>query len=219
MHRKILLTGLLLTSCITCITHTSASANTETISSSGAPSDFHSITETLKENKIFRSNFKQYKKIKILNSPLISEGKVLFSSNKGIVWELTSPIKSKFIISNDKIFETFRQNNQIIKKQITQPGIQSIYTIFQALFTGDFDSIKSNFSITYQGSVKNWKIFLTPLSPPLNMVFKEVELSGDHKIKTITFKEINQDTTKIEFLNQTNKPNKLTSDEEINFDF
>ena len=179
-------------------------------------SSFYSIIGNL-NNNFFRSHFKQQKKIKILNAPLLSEGKVIYSSDNGIIWETSSPIQSKLIISDSKIFEISTQNKQITKKLIKQTGIHGIYTIFQALLTGNTDIIRSNFSASYQEMPESWIIYLSPLSSPLNKIFDEITLTGNQNIKSITFNETNQDSTRIEFFKSENTPSKLTPEEEADF--
>ncbi len=180
---------------------------------------FFSVIDKLQKNNFFRSDFIQKKHIKILSSPLISRGNILFSADKGIIWKINKPFQSKLIISENKITEISLQNGTPVKTQKKLSGMQSFYIIFQALFTGDIKTIRQYFSVTYQGNTKKWTIFLTPLSSPLNKIFNEISLTGDEQIKNIVFSEKNQDSTQIDFINPSNKNHHLSDEEEKSFEF
>ena len=175
-------------------------------------SDLDIVLQKLQKNKLLRSRFTQERRLKILTKPLISEGQLNYFSGKGIIWEIETPIKSKVIISQNKITEINLNENPV-----SRPNLGGIYTALDALFNGNKGIINKNFTINYDGSIKNWHIELTPKFAPLNKIFKTIEMHGENQIKRITLNDNNQDSTVITLGSVQANPQAITSAEEAYF--
>ena len=174
--------------------------------------DFDIVLQRLQENKLLRSGFIQERRLKILTKSLISEGQLNYFSGKGIIWEIEAPIKSKVIISQNKITEINLNGNPV-----SRPSLGGIYTVLDALFNGNKGIINKNFTINYTGSVKNWHIELTPKFAPLNKIFKTIEMHGDTQIKRITLNDNNHDSTVITLVSMQADPQVITPAEKAYF--
>lgn len=175
-------------------------------------SDLDIVLQKLQKNKLLRSRFTQERRLKILTKPLVSEGQLNYFSGKGIIWEIEIPIKSKVIISQNKITEINLNENPV-----SRPNLGGIYTALDALFNGNKGIINKNFTINYDGSIKNWHIELTPKFAPLNKIFKTIEMHGENQIKRITLNDNNQDSTVITLGSVQANPQAITSAEEAYF--
>ncbi|VAW58519.1 hypothetical protein MNBD_GAMMA08-2543 [hydrothermal vent metagenome] len=178
-------------------------------------SAFNSVINKLQNNRVIRSQFKQSRKLKILKKPLISTGKINFFSGTGIIWEINQPIRSKVIISENKITEiTLLDDKETIN---TNPNTAGFYTVLESIFNGHIEQIKKHFSASFTGDIKNWVINLTPSTEPLNKIFTNIKLSGTRQINAITFNDYNQDTTIIELTASQKNPEPITKKEEAYF--
>ena len=178
-------------------------------------SAFNAVINQLQNNPIIRSHFKQSRKLNILKKPLISTGQINFFSGTGIIWEIDQPVRSKVIISENKITEiTLFDGKETIN---SNPNTAGFYTVLESIFNGNIEQIKKHFSASFTGDIKNWVINLTPSTEPLNKIFTSIKLNGAQQINTITFNDYNRDTTTIELSASQKKPEPITKKEEAYF--
>lgn len=182
------------------------------VNSDAQDSGLNKILQHLKKNKILRSQFKQTRHLKILSRPLLSEGQLNYFSGKGIIWEIEKPIKSKVIISPNKITEI-----NVNREPISRPNFGGIYTVLDALLNGNAAIINKNFTINFEGSTENWHIELTPRFSPLDKIFKTIEMHGKHQINRIILNDNNQDSTIITLISTQKKPSSISPAEEAYF--
>jgi len=188
-------------------------AKTENKTNSSTPNTgLNAVLQQLQKNKLLRSEFKQARHLKILSRPLLSEGRLSYFSGKGIIWEIQKPVKSKIIISQNKITEINPGN-----APVSRPNIGGIYTVLDALLNGNEIFINKNFAIDYSGSTEDWRIELTPKFAPLNKAFETIEMHGDHQIQRITLIDYNQDSTVITLNTIQTEPQSISSIEEAYF--
>ncbi len=186
--------------------------NRTTVNIPESSPELNSILNNLHKSSILRSQFKQFRHLKILSKPIISEGKLNYFSGKGIIWEIEKPINSKIIISQNKITEI--NHNQTVS---SRPNNGGIYTLLDALFNGNSKVLSQNFTISYQGSAKNWHLELTPKSAPMNKIFNTIEIQGKKHINRITLNDVNSDSTIITLSTTDTKPQTMTATEESYF--
>jgi len=190
----------------------SCHADNSAIITARASSELTAIFQILQKSTVLRSQFRQTRYLKILSSPIISEGKLNYFSGKGIIWEINKPIESKIIISQNKITE-IDSNHKISSRP--NPGV--IYTLLDALFNGNSDVLRQNFNINHHVSTDHWRLELTPKSAPLNKIFKTIEINGQQQIKKITLNDVNSDFTIITLRSSNIKQQVMTASEEAYF--
>ncbi len=95
--------------------------------------------------RYFQSNFKQIKSVKFLTKPIISTGKMVFSPELGLVWEVTSPIWVKTLINDEGVFKT---NARHKKQKVKDPQIKVVSSILTELLSSQLDQVESQFNIS-----------------------------------------------------------------------
>ena len=184
--------------------------NSKNINATNAGFDI--VLQKLQKNKLLRSRFTQERHLKIQTKPLLSEGQLNYFYGKGIIWEIENPVKSKVIISQNKVTEINHGS-----KPVSRPNLGGVYMALDALFNGNKDIINKNYTVNYTGSPKNWHIELTPKFSPLNKIFKTIEMNGEQHIKRIILNGTKQDSTVIKLVSMQVKPLSISAAEEAYF--
>lgn len=191
------------------------STNSAAVNFNNKNSTFTSVIKQLQNNILIRSQFKQFRKLKILKKPLISTGRINFFSGTGIIWEIKEPINSKIIISENKTTEITSLNGKDTIN--TRPNTTGFYIVLESIFNGNIKQIKKHFTANFSGNISNWIINLTPTTEPLNKIFTNIKLSGTQQINSIVFNDYNHDTTIIELMAAQKNPEPITKKEEAYF--
>lgn len=152
------------------------------------------------------AQFNQLKHIKVLSRPLKSAGSMLFSQEKGLVWQVQKPIKSTSVLNNSEI-KQFNSKDQLMPAQQASQNNKTadLSVIFLNLVSGNFAALEPHFTVTIAcvDNTSNWQLKLTPKTKPLSTFFAEITLSGSSHINSMQILEVNQDRTEITFIDHS----------------
>ena len=182
------------------------------------------LQATLSSQNIVRGHFEQIREVAMFDQPLSSQGSFVLDKDNGLVWDQTTPFPVKLILTDNKLSQRFAdQPAQIITDQ-DNPMAFYFSHIFLAVFHGNTEQLKEQFSLAFtpmsnSGGGNLWKLELTPKNAPLNAVFRRISLSGSQDIQSIALEEIRGDSTTIHFSQLTHQPPRLTDAEAQQFKF
>lgn len=172
--------------------------------------DLVQLQQKLKVSEL-NANFVQTKQIKALRRPLKSKGLLYYTEEKGLVWQVTAPIKGTTLLTSNSLLQ-FDSKDRLLEQQQGQATAISneLSSIFLNLMTADFVALEPHFTIVADCSVtpERWKISLLPKNGPLADFFKEIKLSGGQSIEKVEMTELRGDLTSIE-LSYTQTSNRL----------
>lgn len=133
--------------------------------------------------------FNQEKVIGVLPLPLLSSGTYSYSRNSGVIWQTLEPLPSRIHLTREGVYS----DDQLEPIQ----GSNHFAALMLSIFTGDFDQARSQFDITFDGGVDNWRIHMVPRQPALAAHIQSVELVGTATTDQVMLLEANGDTTTI----------------------
>jgi hypothetical protein len=180
-------------------------------------SEYIEVTEGLKKTTHIKTDFTQSRAVKALTRPLKSSGKMLFSNQLGVYWELTKPFSSKIIIDNEKMINVDDNGKKIIVKAEDKPMLHGFTKIFMAIFSGNTKDLPEHFELFFKGNNDLWQIGLIPKSSALKKALSKITLSGKQQhVEMVLINEANGDITEIHFSNIMT-PEKFTVEDSAKF--
>lgn len=161
--------------------------------------------------------FKQEKYISSLNRTFTAEGRMVFSGELGILWEMTKPFTSLTIIGRDAYVQQAPGGKiSRIEGSDNQTFSQFSRTI-QSVFLGNYEEVKDLFTIYIKTTDKGaWTIALAPKDEILSGVIAFFVLSGQSDIDSLSLIEPSGDSINYLF-NSISYPEKLSDDDRIKF--
>jgi hypothetical protein len=155
---------------------------------------FNATCAQLAEHPLVRGNFEQEKMLNRLNRSLKSSGNFIIASNLGMVWETLKPFPSTLALGKDFLIQS-RPGTQ--KTVISAKGNETfirLAEVLSAVFSGQSQSLLTNFEVFYSGNVSGWEIGLIPLDKAITSFMTAITIKGDKMIHSIVIHEQNGDS-------------------------
>ena len=180
------------------------------------------VVSTLHHPNVLRAKFTQSKKLRVLKQPLLSNGRMIYSARRGIVWIVEKPYEVKRLITPSGDIKNIPDalSNDQTSQPLSTPFTQEISKIFLSTFAGDLLILLENFEIVNidlkKNSSQKWTVRLKP-KKTLARFIRSLSLRGGTFIAHIRIVEINGDATSIKFNDFTPKPERLKKGERAYF--
>ncbi|MBL4658814.1 MAG: hypothetical protein JKY19_00530, partial [Alcanivoracaceae bacterium] len=141
----------------------------------------------------YQANFIQEKQVSYISKLLITQGRLEFALNKGLIWEVKKPLWVKTLITDKGVFKSTKYQQ---KQKVRDIQIKLIAEILTELLTANLDKIESHFKISSvdQSDADNWRINLNPKKMIMKKALKQISLIGikahNHDVEINGIKEI-----------------------------
>lgn len=150
-----------------------------------------------------QGQFTQQRFLKSLDKPIITGGRFVLLTKKGLLWQMEKPFVNHLRVKPDGIMQ-WNGQNWVATENVGQS--QQI-GLFLGLLSGDISAVESQFLIDLTGSEESWTLQLTPNSLLMKQIFNGIQIRGDNTVKEIELNEKQGDRTLIRFDSvETNKP-------------
>ncbi|MGF1718621.1 outer membrane lipoprotein carrier protein LolA [Vibrio kyushuensis] len=181
--------------------------------------DLDALQHQLSQYQVVRGDFTQLRHLEMFKQPLSSSGQFTLDKEEGLLWQQNTPFPVNLVLTKNRLSQTFSdQPSQIITAK-ENPMAFYFSHIFLSVFHGNTDKLKEQFDLGFSSEGDKWTLKLTPTQAPLNAVFEQINLKGSQDIDALTLVELRGDKTEILFTNQNHLPEKLTDDEQAQFEF
>jgi outer membrane lipoprotein-sorting protein len=147
------------------------------------------------------ANFVQKKYLKILNKPLVSNGRMLFKSPGSLRWEYSYPLKSVLLLHKGKARRFIEKDGQLLED--ASASLEVMQVVVQQItmwLSGRFDESRVFAAHLEPGS----KIVLTPRENAVGRVIEHIEIVLSDRpavIKSVTIYESEDAYTRLDFQN------------------
>jgi outer membrane lipoprotein-sorting protein len=175
------------------------------------------IAKRLSRSAVLRADFHQEKTIKILSRPLLSRGRMIFHSGRGILWEINEPYAARMLLKSDHIIEWKTKGPPIRSGFAAVPVLRALSHVILSALAGDFDQLYKEFGVKKNPAGIGWWLTLSPKTPALAGVVSKVEIRGNRFIKSISLFEARGDQTVIQFSGFRTEPSDLDEHEKTYF--
>lgn len=178
------------------------------------------IFQRISAQQTVRANFVQQKSLASINKVFKSTGRVLFTQNQGVLWQIESPVQADLVMTAHSLLQ--KTSNTQSRIQLDQSPYGGVATVFLHLMRGDLTTLQQHFTIQSirregTGKAPEWSIRLLPKTSVMKKIFSSVDVSGDDFVQQIRLLDKTNATTLIQFHQQRSQPVQLTQHENALF--
>jgi outer membrane lipoprotein-sorting protein len=182
---------------------TAASA-AEPAQAAGNPALVSQIASHLAQAKGVRAQFTQTQTLAAMKQPLVSTGSLLFFRDHGVIWQIDTPYKATYVITDAGVAEV-NANGQRVTTHSAQGarGVAQVSKMMRAMLGGDLSALYSQFDVQAEGSAAQWRMQLTPNQPQIAQSIKGLQMNGGDYLQSLRITLANGDITKLDFAKST----------------
>ena len=177
-----------------------AASAAEAAQSAGNPALVSQITSHLAQAKGVRAQFTQTQTLAAMKQPLVSTGSLLFFRDRGVIWQIDTPYKATYVITDAGVAEV-DANGQRVTAHSAQGtrGVAQVSKMMRAMLGGDLSALYSQFDVQAEGSAAQWRMQLTPNQPQIAQSIKGLQMNGGDYLQSLRITLANGDITKLDF--------------------
>ncbi|AVS84399.1 hypothetical protein C8246_08095 [Paracidovorax avenae] len=164
-----------------------ASAGTATLSS---------LAQHVAQHPVVRAEFTQTRQMAALKRPVVTTGRIVYSREHGVLWQIEKPYAMTYVLQDDKVVE-IGADGQRRERQVQ--GLAEIGRVFRAVLSADTQALASYFDIAVQGTTAQWTLELKPRQPQMAQVMERIRITGDQFVQTLRMDEAGGDSTSLRF--------------------
>ncbi|MDO3512052.1 outer membrane lipoprotein carrier protein LolA [Ralstonia pseudosolanacearum] len=146
-----------------------------------------------------RARFTQTQTLLSMQRPLISTGTLLFSRERGVIWQIEQPLRLTYVVTEAGVRTLDAAGKPVPGSQRNAAGIAQVSRMMRAMLGGDLSAMYSQFDVAAQGTPAHWRLRLTPTQPQLAQALRGLDLHGDTYVRGITIRAVSGDETRLEF--------------------
>lgn len=165
-------------------------ADTDTLAQIGAQ---------LEQHAVIRAEFTQRKQMAAMKRPLVTSGRLVFSRQHGVLWQIEQPLRISYVLGEERIVEIGADGVRRERGIRDVPGLAQVGRIFRAMLGANSAALREQFDATVHGDSTQWEITLTPRNAQLAQFLTRLQLSGGRFVNDISIAEAGGDTTQITF--------------------
>lgn len=174
------------------------------------------FAQRMQQHPVLRAEFIQQKQMAAFKKPLVTNGRLVYLRNEGVIWKLEAPIKLAYIMTDRSIVEIGEDGKANVRNAKDVPGIEQVGRVFRSLLGAQSSAVSDLFTVSSTGALAAWQMTLTPKPGPLNQFMTQIQLNGGRNVDQIFIDETNGDKTTITFRNTT-ESGSLTPEEQALF--
>lgn len=160
------------------------------------------VAAHLGQAKGVRAKFTQTQTLAAMKQPLVSTGSLVFFRDRGVIWQIDTPYKAIYVITDTGVSEV-NANGQRINANSGNSvrGVAQVSRMMRAMLGGDLSALYAQFDVQADGTPAQWRMQLTPNQPQLAQSIKGLEMSGGDYLQALRITLANGDVTQIDFAN------------------
>jgi outer membrane lipoprotein-sorting protein len=172
----------------------------EATQSAGNPALVSQIASHLAQAKGVRAQFTQTQTLAAMKQPLVSTGSLLFFRERGVIWQIDTPYKAIYVITDAGVAEVDANGRRVTahSAQGTR-GVAQVSKMMRAMLGGDLSALYSQFDVQAEGSAAQWRMQLTPNQPQIAQSIKGLQMNGGDYLQTLRITLANGDVTRLDF--------------------
>jgi outer membrane lipoprotein-sorting protein len=160
------------------------------------------IATHLAQAKGVRAQFTQTQTLSAMKQPLVSTGSLVFFRERGVIWQIETPYKATYVITDTGVSEVNANGQRTNSKSSDGVrGVAQVSRMMRAMLGGDLSALYAQFDVHADGTPAQWRMQLTPNQPQLAQSIKGLEMSGGDYLQALRITLANGDVTRIDFTN------------------
>jgi hypothetical protein len=167
----------------------------------GEPDALARIGAQIEQHAVVRAEFTQSKQMASLKRPLVTTGRLVFSRQHGVLWQIEQPYRMSYVLGTERIIEITADGSRRERALRDVPGLAQVGRVFRAMLGADTTALREIFEVSVQGNSAKWDIELKPRQTQLAQFLSGLQLSGGHFVESIRIAEAGGDVTQIRMRN------------------
>ncbi|MDD6437023.1 MAG: outer membrane lipoprotein carrier protein LolA [Prevotella sp.] len=167
------------------------------------------INTVAAQMKTMECDFVQTKTVRMLNSKLISRGKMYYQQTGKLRWQYLSPYQYTFVLNGNQVKLKSQGRNDVINVEQNKM-FKEITRIMMNSVLGKCVDSSRDFKVALSGSGNNWKALMTPQSKTMKQMFQSISVVFNYQrgtVSAVQLVEKNGDKTVIVLKNvKSNQP-------------
>ena len=159
--------------------------------------------------KTMECDFVQTKTVRMLNSKLISRGKMYYQQTGKLRWQYLSPYQYTFVLNGNQVKLKSQGRNDVINVEQNKMFKEITLIMMNSVLGKCVDSSR-DFKVALSGSGNNWKALMTPQSKTMKQMFQSISVVFNYQrgtVSAVQLVEKNGDKTVIVLKNvKSNQP-------------
>ncbi|WP_144138401.1 LolA family protein [Paraburkholderia sp. BCC1884] len=173
---------------------------THSTASAGNPALVSQIAAHLAQAKGVRAQFTQTQTLAAMKQPLVSTGSLLFFRERGVIWQIDTPYKATYVITDAGVTELDATGQRVTSHSARGArGVAEVSKMMRAMLGGDLSSLYSQFDVQAEGSAAQWRMQLTPNQPQIAQSIKALAMNGGDFLQSLHITLANGDLTRLDF--------------------
>jgi hypothetical protein len=136
-----------------------------------------------------------------LKRPLITTGRLTYSRQLGVLWQIDQPYRMSYVLGEERIVEIGSDGVRRERGLREVPGLAQVGRVFRALLGANTAALQEYFDVAVQGDTSKWEITLKPRQAQLAQFLTGMQLSGARFVEAIRIDEVGGDSTQIRLRN------------------
>jgi hypothetical protein len=150
-----------------------------------------------------RAQFKETQTLAALKAPLVSTGSLLFVRERGVIWQIDTPVRTTYVITDAGVTEIDASGKRIARAARSAGGVAQVSRMMRSMLGGDLSALYSQFDVAASGTPAQWRLQLTPNQPQLAQRLEGLSMAGGDRLRTLSITAANGDVTRIDFTDST----------------
>ncbi|WP_424136194.1 LolA-related protein [Roseomonas chloroacetimidivorans] len=125
------------------------------------------------------ADFEESKSIAGLADTLPSSGTLLWQAPDHLEKRVTTPFNERVTVAGNHL--TYERPGQGTRQEVNldqAPEVRALVEAIRSTLAGDLATLRRHYEVSFQGSVPNWTMTLSPLSMRVRAVVQRVEIRG-----------------------------------------
>ena len=148
-------------------------------------------------------DFRQEKRLSLLETNMVSTGRMYYKGGKALKWEYVSPYAYTFLLNGDKVMLGSQGKTDVIQVNSSKT-FKQIARIMMHSITGKCLSDTEDFHVTMLVEGNEWVAELIPRQKELAQLFTSIRLHIDPKSQTATEVELTEKSGDLTRITMTN---------------
>jgi hypothetical protein len=157
------------------------------------------IAAQIEQYPVLRAEFVQSKQMAAMKRPLVTTGRLTFSRQHGVLWQIEQPYRVSYVLGEQRIVEISADGVRRERGLRDVPGLAQVGRVFRAMLGADTAALQDYFDIAVQGDVGQWEIRFKPRQAQLAQFLTGMQLAGGRFVDSISINEAGGDSTLIRF--------------------
>ena len=163
------------------------------------------IQAILSDKPVVCAEFIQRKHLRALSRPLVSKGRLVFISGRGLLWQVRQPIASKVLL-DERGLVRWNEDGTTERLDLGQvPVFRALTNVFLGVFSGDLKGLEDAFQVGIETGTESapsgWRLDLVPREPDLAAMIARIGVLGNRYVDALSIHERHGDRMDIQFAN------------------